>query len=63
MPEFLELPEFLQCHRMAEVDVRRGGIDAELDPQRASEAQFLEQFLFGEDLGGAAGEDRELLFG
>ena len=61
--EQLELAELLQRDGVAEVDVRRGGIDAELDAQRAAEAEFFEQFLFGEDLGGAGGEEFELGIG
>ena len=61
--EELELAEFFQGHGVAEMDVRRGGIDAEFDAQRAAEAEFVEQFLFGEHLGGSGGEVGELLFG
>ena len=61
--EELELAEFFEGHGVAEVDVRRGGIDAELDPQRAAEAEFFQQFLFGKHLGGASGELGELVFG
>ena len=46
MAEVLELAEFFKRDGVAEVDVRRGGIDAELDPQRTAEAEFFEQFLF-----------------
>jgi hypothetical protein len=63
MAEQLELAEFFKRHGVAEVDVRRGGIDAELDAQRPAEAEFFEQFLFGEHLGGTGGEVGELLFG
>ena len=47
MAEELKLAEFFQRDGMAEVDVRRGGIDAELDAQRAAETEFFQQFLFG----------------
>ena len=61
MPELLELAKLLHGHSVAEVDVRRGGIDAELDPQRPPFLELGEQFLFGDDPCGAAAESRELL--
>ena len=63
MAEQLELAELLQRHGVSEVDVRRGGIDAEFHAQRTPEPEFFEQFLFGQDLGGSGGEMGELLFG
>ena len=41
MPEQLELAEFFQCHGVAEMDVRGGGIHPELDAQRAAEPEFV----------------------
>ena len=61
--EVLELPQFREPDGEAEVDVRRGRIDAELHVQRAAKAQFREQFRFGDDLRGTAFEDGELVFG
>ena len=57
VPEVLKLPQLRQRDGEAEVDVRRGRIDAELDVQRAAEAQFREQFGFGDDLRRAAFQD------
>ena len=34
MAEVLELPQLVDQHRVAEVQVGRGGIEAGLDPQR-----------------------------
>jgi hypothetical protein len=52
---------------MAEVDVRRGGIHAELDAERAivlrRVAEFFQQLFFRKHLGGTGGEVGELLFG
>ena len=61
--EILKLPELLQRDGEAEVNVRRGGIDAELDIERAAEPEFGEQVLFADDFRGAAFQDFELLFG
>ncbi len=61
--EELELAELFQGDGVAEVDVGRRGIDAELDAQRAAEAEFFEQLLFGKDLGGSGDKMGELLFG
>jgi hypothetical protein len=43
------------------MDIRAGGIDAELYPQRAIRAQFFRQFRFADDLRGAAGESCKLI--
>ena len=40
MPEILELAQFPQDDRVAEMDVGARRIDAELDPQRAIELSF-----------------------
>ena len=62
MAEQLELAELFQSHRVAEVNVRRGGIDAQLDPQRAAEAKFFQKLFFRENFGGAGCQLGELLF-
>ena len=36
MPGVLELAQLVETHGVPEMDVGRGGVDAELDPQRAS---------------------------
>ena len=47
VPEVLELAELLQHDRVAEVQVRRGGVQAELDPQRPALGQALLERPFG----------------
>ncbi len=63
MSKFLELAELLEADSESEVDVWRGGIDAKFDVEGATEAEFCEEFLFGEDLRCAAAERFELGFG
>jgi hypothetical protein len=41
---------------VAEVDIRRGGIDAQFDAERAAEFQFCLEFFKAEDFGGTASE-------
>jgi hypothetical protein len=61
--EFLELSQFFDDQGVAEVDIGGGGIDAEFRPEGAIFAEFIEQLFIGDDLGGAFGEEIELLFG
>ena len=68
MAEVLELPQLPQAHGVAEVDVRRRGVEPLLDAQRAAlaraQAQALEQRVrFGQDLHRAAGQQGQLIFG
>jgi hypothetical protein len=63
MSELLELAEFFEADGEAEVDVGSGGIDAEFDVEGASEAQFCQKFVFGEDFCGASAKGFELGFG
>ena len=60
MAELLELPHLVQQHGVAEMQVRRGGIEAGLDQQRLAAPQLPDQVGFGEDLLGAASELGEL---
>ena len=53
MPEVLELTQLSQRQRVAEVQVRAGRIDAELDPKRPAERELLAQLCFADDLRGA----------
>ena len=41
VPEVLELAQLLQDHRVAEVEVLRGGVQTELDPERSALRQTL----------------------
>ena len=63
MSELLELAEFFETDGETEVDVGRGGINAEFDVEGASEAQFCQKFVFGEDFCGASAKGFELGFG
>ena len=54
--EELELAELFQGDGVAEVKVRRGGIDAELDAQRPVKAEFFQEFSVGKHLGRAGDE-------
>ena len=59
MPGVLEVAQLAQHDRVAEVDVGRRRIDAELHAQRAPERQLALQLARREDLGGAAHERLE----
>ena len=59
--EILKLPELLQDDRVAEVNVGGGGVQPELDAQRAPLPELLEQRLLADDLHGAASQQGELL--
>ncbi len=59
-PQVLELAQLAQHDRVAEVDVGRGGIDAQLDPQRPPLGQLLLQPALGERVDGVAGEEAGL---
>src|SRR2546423_14619836 len=54
----LEGPHALERNRPADVDVRRGDIDPELDAQRATELELLLQRAFGEHIDRIARELR-----
>ena len=59
MAQLLELPHLVEQHGMAEVQVRRGRIEARLDAQRAAELQAGLQLVALEDLVGAATDEVE----
>ena len=50
MTEVLELPQFSQNDRMAEVNVGRGWVDAQLYSQRPAERELVTQFILTDDL-------------
>ena len=50
MPEILELAELLQHDRVPEVDVAGGGIQSQLDPQRAALGEPRREHAFRVDL-------------
>jgi hypothetical protein len=66
VPEFLEHPQFAQNDCVAEMDVRRGRVHPELDPEGAFLGQrpleFPLQFIVTEDLDDPS-TDRLDLFG
>ena len=50
VPLILKIAELRKRDAVAEVDIRRGGIDAEFDAERAAELQLLGEFLLADDL-------------
>ncbi len=64
MAEFLKEAQLAQGHRVAEVNVDAGGVDAVLDAQRLAgldaALEFLDQLVFGRDLLGAPADEGEL---
>jgi hypothetical protein len=60
--EELELAKFFQGDRVAEMEVWRGRIHAELDAERSAKTEFFEEFLFRKHLGSAGDKSGELLF-
>ena len=61
MPEVLELTHLVQQHRVAQVQIRRGGIESCLDPERTRFGEPRPQLLAPQQLLGAALDERELL--
>jgi hypothetical protein len=63
MPQVLQLAHLVQHHRMAEVDVRRGRVQAELDaqrlPGRLRARQLLQPVGLGQQLVAAAARHRQ----
>ncbi len=53
MTEELKLAQLFKNDGVAEVNVRGGGVDPELDAERAAELELIEKFLFREDFGSA----------
>ena len=58
-PEILELPHLVQQHRMAEMQIGRGRIEARLDPQRPAELEARLELLALDDLVGTAADQIE----
>ena len=59
--EILELAQFVQNDRMAEVDVGRGRVDAELHPQRPARSSFVRSSSAVDAVDRARGQDPQLL--
>ena len=60
-PELLELAELAQHDREAEVDVGRGGVDAELDAQRPAGGELAPEVVLGDEVDRAGADDAQLL--
>ena len=63
MAEVLELTQLAQHHRVAQVDVRSGGIHAELDPQWAPLTELALELAPGQRVDGVSGEKASRLAG
>src|SRR5438876_5291501 len=65
VPEILEIAELAQDHGMAQMQIGRGGIETELDDQRAPRAprtlELLAQLRLHDDARGAAAERAQLV--
>jgi hypothetical protein len=58
--EVLKLAEFPEWHRMPEVDIKAGGIDAVFDAKRTSGQQLSPEVIAGFDLSRSPHDDVEL---
>jgi len=54
--QFLKLAKLGKAHRVAEMNVGRGGIDSELHPEGTAQREFGGEFLLAENLRTTAGE-------
>ena len=59
--ELLELAQLAQHDREPEVDVGRGRVDAELDPQRTAGAELAPEVGLGDEVDRAGAQDAQLL--
>ncbi len=50
MPEILQLAHLVEQHGVSQVQVGRGGIEARLDAQRATQLELFDQFGFEQQL-------------
>ena len=62
MAEVLELAHLGEYHHMAQVQVRRRGIESALDPQRPLFAQPFQQFLLPHQIHDTAAQFLHLMF-
>src|SRR5581483_7570098 len=56
VPLVLERAHALERDRAPDVDVRRGDVDPELDPERTAERKLALELVFREDVDGVPGE-------
>ncbi len=53
MAQLLESAQLVDQHGMAEMQIRRGGIETGLDPQRLAALELVDQFALDQDFLGA----------
>ena len=58
--EVLQLPQLVELHRVTEVQIRAGRIEALLDPERLAAGELRCELGLDQDLVGAAAKDLEL---
>ena len=56
----LKIPQLRKGDAVAEMNVRRGRIDAQLHAERTAEFQFCVQIFEAEDFGGTAGKEIDI---
>ena len=61
MPEILQLAHLIEHHRMAKMQIGRGRIEPELDPQMAASLKLFLHFRLKDQLFGATFDNVELL--
>ncbi len=54
MPQVLELAHLVNEYGVAQMKVRRGGVEARLDPERSIQFELIDEILLHEDLVNAA---------
>src|SRR5687768_8758591 len=59
MPELLELPQLVEQHRVAEMEVGRRRVETRLDPELFAVAEPFDELGFDQDFVGAPADDRE----
>ena len=50
MSLLLKLPHLVEQHRMAQMQIRRSGIEARLDPERRAASKLANEVLLGEQI-------------
>ena len=60
MTQLLELPQFLDQHGVAQMQVRRGGVKAGLDDQRPAAGQLVFHLFLNQQFDTAAFDDGHL---
>ena len=60
VPGILKIPQLREGDTVTEVNIRRSGVNAQLNAERAAEFQFCLQFFKAEDFGGTAGKEIDI---